>query len=538
MPGETLAELDAKRARLAETDRYGWRLQLLADLVAGSALRTAEHGLKDMGRAGDEERRPVHWPLEFPEVFLSGGFDGIVGNPPFVGGKKITNALGTEFREYAVPCIGRSVRGNADLVAYFVLRAHDVLNQRGQTGIIATNTLAQGDTREVGLDQLLADGVTIKAAIKSERWPSRSAVLEYCAVWTSGRTPAERATRYLDRRPTMTITATLDPGSRSTGHPRRLASNLQVAFAGSYILGKSFIVESAQAQQLVKADPRNAAVLFPYLNGQDLNSRPDCSAARWVINFHNWPEERARSYSVLFAKVERTVKPVRQASSKQVADSPWWLYWRQRPALHAAIAGLETLIAIAAVSKLVLLARVRTAQVLSSDLRIFATNEGNLLALLSGAAHYWWALSRSSTMKGDLRYNPSDAFETFAWPEPTEKLSNLGDQLDGERREYMLGRQAGLTATYNLVHDPGCTDADIVNLREIHRAIDHATFAAYGWTDLDPVHDHFDTRQGVRWTIDPANRQEMLGRLLELNHERYAAEQGTTVQQARQEGLF
>jgi len=66
-------------------------------------------------------------------------------------------------------------------------------------------------------------------------------------------------------------------------------------------------------------------------------------------------------------------------------------------------------------------------------------------------------------------------------------------------------------------------------LREIHRAIDHATFAAYGWTDLDPVHDHLDTRQGVRWTIDPTTRQEMLDRLLELNHERYAAEQGKVV---------
>jgi hypothetical protein len=131
-----------------------------------------------------------------------------------------------------------------------------------------------------------------------------------------------------------------------------------------------------------------------------------------------------------------------------------------------------------------------------------------------------------------------DVFETFARPEPTEGLRHLGDRLDRERRELMLGRRAGLMATYNLVHDPSCTDTGIVNLREIHRAIDHVVFAAYGWTDLDPHHDHFDTRQGVRWTVDPATRQEMLDRLLELNHERYAAEQNKTVEQARQEGLF
>ena len=90
----------------------------------------------------------------------------------------------------------------------------------------------------------------------------------------------------------------------------------------------------------------------------------------------------------------------------------------------------------------------------------------------------------------------------------------------------MLARQAGLTATYNLVHDPACTDTDIVGLRALHRDIDQAVFDAYGWTDLDPVHDHVETRQGIRWTIDPLTRQEMLDRLLELNHRRYAEQQG------------
>ena len=95
------------------------------------------------------------------------------------------------------------------------------------------------------------------------------------------------------------------------------------------------------------------------------------------------------------------------------------------------------------------------------------------------------------------------------------------------RRDLMLARQAGLTATYNLVHDPKCTDADIAELRDIHRAIDEAVVRAYGWTDLlDSGLDHgfHDTRQGTRYTIGPVVRQEILDRLLELNHARYAAE--------------
>ena len=140
-------------------------------------------------RTAPSTAHPLHWPLVFPEVFDpqsdGPGFDAIIGNPPFLGGQKLTGSLGTAYREYLVEKSARGVRGSADLIAYFVLRAHDLLNARGQTGLIATNTLAQGDTREVGLDQIVASGTEIRQAIKSKPWPSRGAVLEYAAIWTS-----------------------------------------------------------------------------------------------------------------------------------------------------------------------------------------------------------------------------------------------------------------------------------------------------------------------------------------------------------------
>ena len=170
---------------------------------------------------------------------------------------------------------------------------------------------------------------------------------------------------------------------------------------------------------------------------------------------------------------------------------------------------------------------VPTGQVFSHMLAVFATDDTGMLALLSSAPHYWWAISRASTMKGDLRYTPSDVFETLARPEMTTEMRELGGRLDTFRRELMLARQAGLTATYNLVHDQRCTDADIAELREIHRAIDEAVVRAYGWDDLLAAgldHGFHDTRQGPRYTIGAVVRQEILDRLLELNHERYAAE--------------
>jgi len=128
-------------------------------------------------------------------------------------------------------------------------------------------------------------------------------------------------------------------------------------------------------------------------------------------------------------------------------------------------------------------------------------------------------------MKADLNYSPSDVFETLVRPEMTEQLRVLGHRLHAYRQCLMLDRQTGLTATYNMVHDRANHGRDITELRRIHVAIDEEVARAYGWEDLDLAHDFYHTRQGIRFTVGPLARQEILDRLLELNHERYAAEQ-------------
>ena len=129
-------------------------------------------------------------------------------------------------------------------------------------------------------------------------------------------------------------------------------------------------------------------------------------------------------------------------------------------------------------------------------------------------------------MKADLRYTPSDVFETLPLSDLAAELSTLGDRLNAHRRPVMLARQTGLTKTYNLVFDPTVTDSDIVELRRIHQAIDRATVAAYGWDDLLDRLDHgfHPAGRDLRYTIGPWAQREILDRLLELNHERYAEE--------------
>ncbi|GGK63579.1 hypothetical protein Sme01_05820 [Sphaerisporangium melleum] len=556
---DPLSALAKKRAVLADVEVTSGQLRLMADLTVGAALAYSgkgERGLKvgseqvaklandvhaGKGELGAREARkgwlapyqanggfssrPMHWPLSFPEVYEQGGFDAIIGNPPFLGGQKLTGALGVAYREYLIAAVGRGVRGSADLVAYFLLRSHDLLNADGQTGLIATNTLAQGDTREIGLDQLLVEGVNIRQSIKSRPWPSRSAVLEYCAVWTSKAILGESAHRNADGSIVSVIAASLDAGSRVTGNPRRLQAN-DMCFIGSYVLGLGFTLESGAARRMLDQDSRNREVLYPYVNGQDLNSRPDFSGSRWVINFHDWSEEDAKTYVEPYDQVYRLVKPERDQNNRKVYRDYWWQFGEKRPAMLRAIERLDRVIVIALVSKVVMPVIVPTGQVFSHMLGVFATDDTAMLALLSSAPHYWWAVARASSMKADLRYTPSDVFETLPLPELTQEMRDLGNRLDTYRRDLMLARQAGLTKTYNLVNDPKCDDDDIVELRRIHKTIDEAVCRAYGWDDLIEQldHGHHDLGRETRYTVGPYARRELVDRLLELNHARYAEE--------------
>ncbi|MFD0799908.1 Eco57I restriction-modification methylase domain-containing protein [Streptomonospora algeriensis] len=463
---------------------------------------------------------PLHWALEFPEVMGNGGFDAVVGNPPFSGGQMLTGTIGTDVREYLVVDIASGKRGSADLCSYFLLRNLRIAPQ-GRTGIIATNTIAQGDTREVGLDQVVEQGWSVYRAVKSQVWPG-TANVHVSLVW-AGHT-GEREKSVLEDESVRAITPSLDPASRVTGNPWRLVANEEQSFQGSNILGEGFLLEPEEAHALVERDPRNRDVLFPYLNGKDLNGRPDCSASRWVINFGTMSEEEAREYPEPFAIVERKVKPEREKNNDQRRRQIWWRFTRPTPELYDAISGLDKVLVIALTSRTATPFLVPGGQVFSHMLGVFARSDPSSLSIISSSIHYSWASAYASSLKGDLRYTPSDVYETFPQPPFTPRMSKASEILDSLRRPLMLSRNLGLTSLYNLVHEPDYSDSDIDRLRELHVEIDDAVAEAYGWDDLDLGHGHHATPQGTRWTVSPAARTEILDRLLELNFARHEEE--------------
>ncbi|RAV06958.1 SAM-dependent DNA methyltransferase [Mycolicibacterium sp. GF69] len=470
---------------------------------------------------------PNHWVIDAPDVIVErGGFDAIVGNPPFLGGSKLTGAMGTSVRDWLVNVIaGR--RGNADLVAYFFLRAYLLLRTNGTLGLIATNTVAQGDSREVGLDAMVATGFTITRAIQSRSWPAVTAHLEYAAVWGTRGEVAPSALRVANDAPVRSISTLLEPAGRVRGLPVRLAENRETVFEGCKLHGMGFVLSAAEAQEWLALDVLNGQVLFPYLNGEDLNSRPDSSASRWVIDFNDRSEEESAKFTMAFERVLREVKPERSANNRKVYRDLWWQYAERRPALRRAIAAMSEVLAIAVTSKSVMPVRVSQAHVFSNTVDVFAISNYGDQAVLSSSLHQLWAITHGSTMRTDVRYTPSDVFETFPRLREPNQLTEIGRTLDAERREIMLRRQLGLTRLYNLVNDPeiiNASDPDVTRIRAIHVELDEAVMAAYGWSDVLLDHGFHTYRQMQRWTVSPAARVEILDRLLEENHRRASEE--------------
>ena len=479
--------------------------------------------------------RPFHWELEFPEVFADGsGFDAIMGNPPFQGGSKITGALGTNYRNFLVDWIANGKKGNADICAYFFLRANQSLRIDGDMGLIATNTISQGDTREIGLEQLANGGCTILRAVPSRKWPG-TANLEVAYVWL--RKGQWDGKLVLEEKTTAGITPFLTAPGKIAGKPYRLSKNNSRSFLGSKVYGQGFVMEPEKAQTLIEQNARNADVLFPYLHGQDLNSNPDQSPSRWVINFFDWPLDAdhddlnkpkgppyAADYPDCLNIVREKVKPERDKNKRKLRRERWWQYGEIAPGLYGAIESYDRVLSRSRVANIHSISFVPTDVVINERLAVFVFSRNRTFALLQSDIHESWARKHSSTLRTDMMYAPSDCFETFPFPTQTSSLESIGDRYYTHRQSIMQTTQQGLTKTYNRFHNPDDTAPDIAQLRQLHIEMDTAVAAAYGWQDLALAHDFHETKQGLRFTISEAARREVLDRLLALNHQRYAEE--------------
>ena len=509
--------------------------------------------------------KPFHWVLEFPEVFdrENGGFDAVVGNPPFLGGGRISGTIGSNYREYLVIQEAHSQRGLADFVAYFFLRASKLIREHGDFGLIATNTIAQGETREVGLLKLERGNFTIRSAWPDVPW-SGSATVATSQVCIH----KERWCGVVKLKDSCVpkISSFLMSESKIFWEPKKLLATSNIAFEGSKITGSGFLLEKEHALKFINSNPANESVLYPYIGGEDLNSSPEQTPSRWVICFWDWPEEDAATYYEPFSKMEIDVKPIRQRqdnNGKFKLDEPlairWWQFARPRAVLYHKIGRghhfinhpiewnalkkpLERVLVMSAVSKHGAFSFIENRYIMAHSLNIFASDDAMLFALLQSGIHHIWARKMSSTLETRLRYTPSSAFETFPRPrftsEQEQALRELGETPHQARADVMKERWVGLTVLYNMVHNPEVVDADILRLRELHEQVDQMVATAYGWDDLDLSHsfhsvDYLPANDRLRHTFSEAARFELLDRLTLLNKERWEEEQRAMPQAAK-----
>jgi hypothetical protein len=494
-------------------------------------------------RRGKRPIVPFHWEIEFPEVFgrKNGGFDVFVGNPPFAGKNTLINSSMPHILDW-LKAMHEGAHGNADLVAHFFRRAYSLLCDGGTFGLIATNTIGQGDTRATGLTWLRTNGATIFGARRRMKWPGVAAVIVSVVHVHKG---AYRGAIVLDETPVDRITAFLFAAGPDDS-PVPVAANAGRSFIGSYVLGMGFTFDDtnpeatpiAEMQRLIASDPRNQEVIFPYLGGEELNTSPTHAHHRYVINFGERDESECRQrWPDLMRIIEEKVKPERLLQGDRGAKEKWWQFIRVRNELAAAIRNLDCVITIARHQPNWCLSIQPSGSVFSEACVVVAEHSSVAFSLLQSRLHELWARFLGSSMKDDLRYTPSDCFETFPFPRAWESnatLEDIGKRYYDYRAALMVKNDEGLTKTYNRFHDPDERSADILELRRLHDEMDRAVLDAYGWSDLQPTctflldyEEEDDDDVGARrrkkpwryrWPDDV--RDLVLGRLLELNRVR------------------
>lgn len=544
---------DKDKARKDERDNswlkfYNWQKNQEDDLDVRRICAELRYGEKPVPA--------FNWEMEFPEVFDrdNPGFDAIVGNPPFLGGGKISSNFGNSYLDW-LKVVNPESGGQGDLVSYFFRRAFELLRNNATFGLIATNSIAQGDTRSNGLRYICENGGTIYNAKKRLKWPGLAAVVVSVVNLFKGKYVRGQwldnyiGEKYLDNKEVNLISAFLFHAG-GNNDPKILLANAGKSFKGSMVYGMGFTFDDdkqdatpiAEMQRVIAANPKTLERIFPYIGGEEVNSSPTHAHHRYVINFGEMSEKEARKYPDLMNIIEEKVKPARLAQNREIRAKYWWRFGETTPALFQAISQFNQVLVLSRVNQHSSFAFLRSKIVHSDSLIVFANDQNSFFCILQSRIHEIWTRFLGSSMGDTLRYTPSDCFETFPFPENWETnptLETVGKTYYEYRATLMVRNNQGLTDTYNRFHDPDERHPDILQLRLLHAQCDRAVLDAYGWTDistdctflLDYEDEEDDENTSKRQKKKPWRyrwpeeiHDEVLARLLELNQQRAEVE--------------
>jgi len=447
--------------------------------------------------------------------------DFIVGNPPFIGNKRMREGLGDGYVE-SLRQTHPQVPQSADLVMYWWVHAAR-LTSRGQSqafGLITTNSIGLSFNRKVLEDAMTGQpAISITYALPDHPWSDESGTADVRVAMTvackgdaNGRlewVTSERAApqelptvEYAGAPGKIMPDLKLDlPIAAAT----RLRANRGLAFTGMYPLGQGFVLTMSDLNAAVGGDRDWETVVLPYHTARDLTQ---VDAGRWAIDFDRLSlseNTAAERFPSLFNWVLSRVKPERDQQKDEAIRRNWWLFARSRPELQKAIFGMDRFVAVPRTAKHFTFQFVPSTHIVDSTVVAIATNDAYLLGMLCSKMHVRWALATGGRLgKGnDPRYQHQSTFDPFPFPDTSDeslkaRIRDAAEKLDGLRKE-VLARHADLTLTklYNALEalraaeaagtvladkDRDVAERGCVSLiRQYHDEIDAAVAEAYGW---------------------------------------------------------
>jgi len=436
--------------------------------------------------------------------------DYVIGNPPFLGDKKMRAELGDPYVDNLRNLYSGDIPGGADLVTYWFERARDMIanGKVKRAGLLATNSIRFGANRNV-LDRIKQAGDIFMA------WSDRPWILDGAAVRVSmiGFDNGAEAERLLNGAPVTTINADLSSSIDVTS-AGPLAENQGICFLGM-MKGGAFDIDAGVAQKMLGApiNPNgrpNSDVVKKRLGGQDVTGRPRDG---WIIDFGvDTLESDACFYEIPFQHIISNVKPVRDNTRRKGTRERYWIHGEPRRALRSALAGKGRCIITPEVAKHRLFIWMDTGTIPDHKLHVFARDDDYFFGILHSRVHETWSLAQCSWIGtgNDPSYSSSRTFDTYPFPWPP------GQEPHGDARVVAIADAArALTEKRDAwLNPPGASERDLASrtltglynerpawLAKLHADLDAAVLAAYGWpTEISEA--------------------ELLERLLALNHER------------------
>lgn len=463
-----------------------------------------------------ENARPADWPRA----------DFIVGNPPYMGNKRMRDAFGDGYVD-ALRAAYPEVPDSADYVMYWWHRAAaEVAGGRTtRAGLITTNSITQTYNRAV-IARALEAGARLAWAIPTHPWVDEAGGAAVRVAMTVLGRDAERAVRLevdddgrvVRQSEAAALNADLSAHAdvaSAAGVPLR--ANAGLSFRGFSLVGRGFVLEEPEALGLIRRDDRHAEVVRPYLNGRDMAARP---RGVYVIDFALRDEQEARDYPVLYDLVRDRVKPQRDANNDRQRRERWWMFGRTNAELRAALQPLERFIATPYVAKHRYFTFLDASIAPDETLVCVALGDAHLLGVLSSGIHQGWALAAGSRLGigNDPRYNNSLCFDAFPFPDAgrdrLDRIAAVALRLDRHRKHSLAAdERVTLTGIYNVVaklrsgepltpaerHVHEAAACGVV--RDLHDELDRLVAEAYGWP----------------WPLDA---EDVLARLVALHDER------------------